>query len=344
MSLGRLASSRGTRLTTGTTGRGGRVTSLMLLTAAAWIVFSIVGQGFLSPFSIYSLTQSVGVVVLIGLAQAAMLVLGRINLAVGGIGVVVSAAVGLMLNFTPLPLPLVLLLAITIGIAAGLIMGLVEIKSKLNSFVVTLAFLALYSGSVLLLTQATYFPITPAPLLWLGNGNFISAYVSPICAVAVLIAVVLWVFYFFTTAGWRARAVGANQRAASASGVRTTTTVLTGYALSGGLSAVAAICVASQLAVASPTIGSDWMLLSFIGPLLGGVALAGGIISIGGTVVGSLFYVSIFSGFSVLSVPTYWLTLAQALILLLALLVGQLDHRFGARLTRRTRSEENDNA
>lgn len=332
MPSARLTPVRGARSIASATARGGRVIPLVVLTAVAWIVFSVVGQGFLSSFSIYSLTQSVGVVVLIGLAQAAMLVLGRINLAVGGVGVVVSAAVGLMLNFTTIPFPLVLLLALVLGVVAGLVMGVIEIMTKLNSFVVTLAFLALYTGSVLLVTQAAYFPITPETLLWLGNGNFISPYLSPICVVAAVIAIALWAFYFLTTAGWRARAVGANERAASASGVSASRTVLTGYGLSGGLSAVAAICVASQLAVASPTTGADWMLLSFIGPLLGGVALAGGVISIAGLAIGSLFYVSIFSGFSVLNVPTYWLTFAQALVLLLALVAGQLDRRFFARL------------
>ena len=43
--------------------------------------------------------------------------------------------------------------------------------------------------------------------------------------------------------------------------------------------------------------------------------------------VGSLFYASIFSGFAVLNVPTYWLTLLQALVLLVALVLGQVSLR-----------------
>jgi ribose/xylose/arabinose/galactoside ABC-type transport system permease subunit len=302
----------------------GRVWSLVALTAVTWIVFSVFGRGFLSAFNLNSLSQIIGQSIVIGFAQAALLVLGRINLAVGGIGVVVVAAIGLMVTFTPIPLPLVLLIALAIGGAAGALMAVVELYSKLNSFVVTLAFLSIYQGGVLLLTQAAHFPIASPVLLALGNGQALLPAISPLLVLALIVAVLLWFFYFRTSPGWQSLAVGANERAAAASGLRVRRIVILGYVLSGLLCGIAAIMETSRLAEASPSTGSDWLLLSFIGPLLAGVALSGGNISIGGIVIGSVFYGSIFSGLVILNVPTYWLTFAQAAVLLVALIVGQL--------------------
>jgi len=300
-----------------------RTISLLALTGVAWLVFSLLGQGFFSSFNTLSLNQVMAQSIVIGFAQAALMVLGRINLAVGGIGVVVVASIGLMANYTGLPLLVILALALLVGALAGALMAVVEIFTKLNSFVVTLAFLSVYRGGELLLTQATHYPVSSSELLTLGNGTFLTPYLSPQVVVALVVAVLLWFFYFRTSAGWKSRAVGASERAAAASGINVTRAVVLGYVVSGLLCAVAAILVTAQLAEASPDTGSDWLLLSFIGPLLAGVALSGGIISIGGIIAGSLFYGSIFSGLIIMAVPSYWLTMAQAVVLLGALVLGE---------------------
>ncbi|GAA2016182.1 ABC transporter permease [Nakamurella flavida] len=300
-----------------------RILTLLALTVLAGVVFSLLGQGFLSDFTLYALGQAVAVSALVGLAQAALLVLGRINLAVGGVGVVVSATIGVLDNNSGIPLLWIVVIALVVGAVTGALMAVVEIYSRLNSFVVTLAFLSVYQGGVLLITQAAHYPITIPELLSLGTDQIGFSWLSPMLVVAVAVCAVLWVFYFRTVAGWRAQAVGANERAAAASGINVRRAVVLGYVISGLLSAVAAVLVCAQLADAAPTTGGDWLLLSFVGPLLAGVLLTGGTISVWGILVGGLFYASIFSGFAVLNVPTYWLTLLQAAVLLLALVLGQ---------------------
>jgi ribose transport system permease protein len=304
-----------------------RIVTLLVLTVLAGVLFSVLGQGFLSDFTLYSLGQAVAISAVVGLAQAALLVLGRINLAVGGVGVLVSATVGVMDNFTGIPLLGMVVIALLVGAAAGALMAVVEIWSGLNSFVVTLAFLSVYQGGVLLATQAAHYPISVPELLSLGTDQIGLSWLSPMLAIAVVVSAVLWVFYFRTVPGWNSQAVGANQRAAEASGINARRSIVLGYVISGLMSAVAAIMVCAQLADASPVTGGDWLLLSFVGPLLAGVLLTGGTISIWGILVGGLFYAIIFSGFAVLNVPTYWLTLLQALVLLVALVLGQVKFR-----------------
>lgn len=310
---------------------GARIASLLGLTVVAWVMFSALGEGFLSAFSLFALTQAVAVSAIVGFAQAALLVLGRINLAVGGIGVVVSATVGVLDNYTSIPVLWIIVIALVTGAVAGAVMAMVEIYSGLNSFVVTLAFLSVYQGGVLLLTQAAHYPIDLPEFLSIGNGQFLAPWLSPLLVITVVVAAGLWVLYFRTVPGWQSRAVGANQRAAEASGINVRRAVLLGYVVSGVLCAVAGMMVTAQLADSSPTTGSDWLLLSFVGPLLAGVLITGGSISIWGILVGGIFYASIFSGFAVLNVPTYWLTLLQAVVLLIALVLGR------ARLTRSSR-------
>lgn len=300
------------------------VAGLLPLIIGTWIVFAAIGHGFLSSFNINSLTQLAAEDIVIGFAQAALLVLARMNLAVGGIGVAVVACCGFLATSTSLPLALVFVIGLIVGAAAGAVIAVAELRSGLSSFIVTLAFLSIFTGGVLLATKAVHYRIASSGLSKFGNGNLFTPYLSPLLAVAVIVGILLWLLYFRSGLGWRSLAVGANERAAAASGVDVRRVVLAGYVISGLLCAVAGIMEMSRLAEASPATGAAWLFPSFIGPVLGGVALSGGEMSIGGIFLGALFYDSISSGLVILNVSTYWLDLAQGLVLLGALLLGQL--------------------
>jgi ribose transport system permease protein len=73
-------------------------------------------------------------------------------------------------------------------------------------------------------------------------------------------------------------------------------------------------------------VGSDWLLPSFIAPVLGGVALVGGDVTLGGILLAAVFYDSLQSGLTILNVPSYWLQFAQGLVLLVAVILNQLRH------------------
>jgi ribose transport system permease protein len=299
------------------------VAGLVAMVGLAVAVFAVAGKGFLSPFNVNSITQLAAEDVVIGFAQAMVIVLGRMNLAVGGIGAVTGAVSGWLLTATDLPLTAVLLIGVAVGGLAGALIAIVEFRSGLNSFVVTLAFLSIYSGGVLVTTEAVHFRIPVRGFVQFGNGKLGTPYVSPLVVVTLVVAVLLWLFYHRTATGWKSIAVGSNERAARVSGVDVQHVVLVGFIGSGMLCAVAAIMEMARVGEASPGLGSTWMFPSFIAPVLGGVALAGGRMSVGGIVLGALFYDSLSSGLVLVGVPTYWLGLAQGGVLLIALLTVQ---------------------
>lgn len=298
---------------------------VFLLIVASWLVFAIAGTGFLGGFNLFSLSQTAGIDIVIGFSQMVMLVVARMNLAVGAVGVVVVMLSGFLLSSVGLPLLLVLLVALIVGALAGCVMGLIEIRSGLSSFIVTLAMLSVLEGAMLILTKAHGFGNLPSSLSTFGNGFAITSYVSWLLVVAAVVGALLWCMYARTTLGWKLLAVGANERAALLSGVRASRMVLTSYALSGVLAAVAGIMTMAKNNAALPsTGGTDWLLPSFIGPVLGGVALTGGQVSVLGAFLGAVFYDGIASGLVILNVSTDWLQLAQGAVLLGAVVLDQL--------------------
>jgi ribose transport system permease protein len=66
--------------------------------------------------------------------------------------------------------------------------------------------------------------------------------------------------------------------------------------------------------------GDDWLLPSFLAPVIGGTALAGGMVSVIGTILGALLVATIRSGLLVLQVGNFWLQLFLGVFLLSAIL------------------------
>lgn len=300
----------------------------MLLIALAWTGFTTIGgAGFIGSFNLYSIGQLAARDAVLGMAQALLIVVARMNLAVGGIGAVCTSLLGYLLVVAHAPLWLAVVLVCVVGVLAALVMGFTELTTGLSSFIVTLAFLSVYDGGALLVTGGRQFQITSPALTKLGNGTLISPAICPLVAVAIVCGVLCWLLYFRNSLGWKMLAVGANERAARASGLNVAGIVLAAYALSGLLCGVVTIMNASYELNVNAGFGADWLLPSFIAAVLGGVALTGGEVSVGGILLAALFYDSLQSGLTIINVPSYWIELPQGLVLLAAVVLDQARRR-----------------
>jgi ribose transport system permease protein len=318
----------------------GTISSLIIAIAATWLVFAIFGRGFLSTYNLFSISQIAASSAVIGLANLVCLVIGRMNLAVGGIGVVVAMCTGWLMGSGHLPIVPALVLGLVLGTAAGWFTGWLVIKTHLNALIVTVAMLAVYSGLVVRLSSGA--PINlPAQVPGWSFTELGTPYLSILVLPAVVVAIALWYLYNRTSLGRKMLAVGANERAATISGVRLTRAVLAAFALSGFLCAVAGLMETVRFGAALPSLGQDWLLPAFIIPVLGGTQLRGGSVSIVGTVLASIFLMSINSGLVALNVPTFWLPFVQGLILVVAVVADERRrHRSSSRRLRFSGSGE----
>lgn len=302
-------------------------TGLILLIAASSTAFSLLGAGYLGSFNLFSLSQQVAVDAVVGFSQLVMLAMARMNLAVASIGAGVVMLSGTLMAQDNVPVAAALLAGLLAGGAVGWLMGWIEVHSRLSSFIVTLAFMSIYAGAMLAATHGTEITTLPSSV-----GNFATAaIVTPQISVLLLITAAagaaIAVMYKYTSAGWKMLSVGENERAARLSGVQVSRIVILGYVLSGVLAAVAGLMTMSLDASAIPSVGSTWLLTSFIGPVLGGAALSGGRVSVFGAFLGIVFYDSISSGLIVVHVSTYYLGFAQGVVLLGALILDQFRRR-----------------
>ncbi|MBN9508587.1 MAG: ABC transporter permease [Alphaproteobacteria bacterium] len=300
------------------------VAGLVIGIAVFTLAFALYTSGFTSRINIYSLSRSIGINGVVGLAMMAVLVTGGLNLALGAIGVCSAMVVGWALQALGLGVAPALLLGLIAGAALGAINGLIVVTTRLHSFVVTLATMSIFFGGMVLLSGAQGFNALPPGLTGFGRMRLFGM-ISPLLIVLLIVGFALFYLYRFTALGREMLAAGANPVAAKLAGLPVERLFVLCHALSGALGAVAGVLASLRNGAIVPSmagpLGSDWLLPAFLIPVLGGTLLTGGEVSVLGTVLGAVFVEVMTSGLYMLQIGEFWIQTALGLVLLGAILL-----------------------
>jgi ribose transport system permease protein len=308
--------------------------ALVVVIAALVALFGSLRPVFFNQqLVLFGLFRDIGVFTVVGLAQMAVLSIGHMNLAVGRMAAFSAMFAGMAFDKLGVPLFAGMLIGLAAGAGIGAITGLIISRTGVNSFVVTLAMDFVLLGLVALvysgLTDAAAFTTKPAGMDSLRNdslgdlcigGTTCGPAAVPQLLVLPLIAMGL-VGYLFarTRLGRELLAMGSNERAARLSGIPTQRRVVTAHALSGLLAGLAGFLLAIGNGSFTASIGSSFLLPSFLGPVLGGTLLAGGFVSVVGTLLGTALTYVIQTGLTLMQVGLENLNIYLGIILLLAI-------------------------
>jgi ribose transport system permease protein len=282
----------------------GELTGISVVLILIFIILVIWAEGFTTFYNMNNLIKTIAVIILVGLSQLSVLSIGHLNLALGAMGLLTGMFTGFLLESYSLPMILIVFISLLVGALIGLIQGLFIVKTKINPFIVTLAFVSIYSGLVIGITKGEVFTKQPAAFVAIDRTNIFGLPMFMI--ISLIIAAVLIVIFMKTAFGRQILATGENLKAAAYAGINTIFTVIAAHTLSGLLAGAAGILQISRLGAATPTIGADWLLISFAAPILGGTILSGGKVSVVGTILGAILMSMVVNGLFLLNVSQYW--------------------------------------
>jgi len=258
-----------------------------------------------TTYNLKNLLKTIAITILVGLSQLAVLSIGHLNLALGAMGCLAGMFTGYLLQSYDLPLLFVLLGGLIVGGLAGFIQGVFIVKTQINAFIVTLSFVSIYMGVVTGITKGEVFTKQPEQFQMIDKRILFSG-LPLLLVISCGVAIILSIFLFGTVFGRKLLSTGANIKAAAFAGINTTLIVIAAHVMSGILAGAAGIMQISRLGAATPTIGSDWLLISFAAPILGGTILSGGKVSVFGTILGAAMMSIIVNGLFLLDVSQYW--------------------------------------
>ena len=207
-------------------------------------------------------------------------------------------------------IPLAIVGGMAVGAAIGAVNGYFYVRRKIKSFIVTICTMFLVRGLIKFLT--TEAPVAGSPYLVLMDSTEFKV-------MCTLIVVGLgYIAFVHTKFGICLKSIGAGEKAAMFSGIRTDRMKFLVYVLSGAITGFAAFISAIKVGSVTSSGGNQLETQILIALVLGGMPISGGAMArFGNCVVGSLLYVILSSGLTMMGFSTQLMQLIQGVIFLL---------------------------
>lgn len=297
-----------------------REVTLILMIGLLFVVVPVFSPVFATQQNIIATLSSVAIKGIVGIGITVILISGGIDLSIGAVVALISAAFGKVYLVTG-SLIAGVIAALAVGILCGACNGVLITTCRLTPFIATLASMGICRGITYVLTRGTPIKLTVLPegYRMLGKGTVIG-----IPYVVILFVTLTAIVHFLLKRSKVLRKnvyVGSNEKAARFSGVNTQRVIFFTYVMLGVLAWLAAQMSVSRFLTASPNYGTGWETELIAAAVIGGATLTGGEGSIVGTSLGLILLGFVDSAIVLLGVSVYWQDLISNAILLLAVLL-----------------------
>jgi len=224
------------------------------------------------------------------------------------------------------------LLATSIGMALGLMNGLVVYFLRIPSIVATIATLNIFYGLLRVFSGGRCIYNLPSWFGDFGDWRMLrlfredgTSYGLSVTAVILLaVVVVTAVLLKYTTLGRKIYALGGNPVAATRAGFNVLAIQLFVYAYMGLLAGLAGLAHTLDVQTVEPNALVGKELGVFAAVVLGGASLTGGVGSTRGTVLGVALVAIMSNGLILTRVPSRWGQVAIGLVILVSVTVGAI--------------------
>jgi rhamnose transport system permease protein len=302
-------------------------TVLAVLLAAALVGLAGQSSHFFTADNLLNQGRLMAEVGLVALPMTFVIVTGGIDLSVGSIFGLAAILLGVFWHNLGLALPLAMLLAILVSGLAGLLNGVIITRFRVPPLIATLATLALYRGLAEGISQAHSVRGYPDWFFILGQGEVLG--VPTQLWILLLLTAAAAVLLGLTTFGRTVYAIGSNEVAARFSGLRVDRVKLLIYAGSGLVSGLAAVIFVSRVSTTRSDMGTGLELDVITAVVLGGTSIFGGRGTIIGTALGLALMQALKSGLALAGVKGDGTIVVIGLVLIAAILIGNLLSRNG---------------
>ncbi|MDQ3488132.1 MAG: ribose ABC transporter permease [Acidobacteriota bacterium] len=298
----------------------GTVLGLIVLSSVLWALT----PHFLTVPNLLNVAQQTSINAIVAVGMTFVIISGGIDLSVGSIVALSGVALGAALQGGQ-ALPVALAIALGIGVTCGLVNGAIISWGGLPPFIVTLGMMSIVRGAALVFTEGR--PVSGFdPLFRSLAAGQLGGVPAPVIA-TLAVYLVAHVVLTRTTFGRYVYAIGGNEEATRLAGVSVRFHKTMIYAVSGLVSAMAAVILTARLNSAQPIAGMMYELDAIAATVIGGTSLMGGQGSLAGTLVGALIMAVLRNGLNLLGVSSFLQQIVIGAVIIGAVLVDTVLKR-----------------
>jgi ribose transport system permease protein len=250
-------------------------------------IFRIWVPQFLASENLLDLAQQISVNAILAFGMTLVILIGGIDLSVGAVVALVGTVAVSVLTRGGLAMGL--LAGLSVAAVFGALNGVCAAKTRMPSFIITLATMLVARGAALRFNESRPLPVPDSEKVFLALGNARLFGVVPVPVLIMLSAfAVTAVLLHRTRFGQHLYAIGGNREAARFAGIPLVRNEILVFAICSVLSGVAGIIHASQLYSAEPSSGQGFELNAIAAVVVGGTSFTGGIGRMPGTMIGAI--------------------------------------------------------
>lgn len=292
--------------------------TVLLLLLAAWL-----RPQLLSSFLLPLIARQAAPLGLAVIGQSLVMRARSIDLSSGG--VIVGVSYILTSGYFPVSDAVAMLMCVGLGLAVGVINGVLIVKARASSMIVTLAVAMILLGIVIALSQFRAPGDAPEFLRELARLRVLGIPVPVLVWLAVLVPVAL--LLRSTVFGRYLDAVGANPQAAALSGIPYLRVIFVGHVASALISVLCGFILVGFVGKGSVTLGQDLALNSLAAAILGGVNFGNGKGGMAGPAVAAFMLTFLFNFLTGLGLGEPGRLMLQGAIIAAAALAYSLNRK-----------------
>jgi simple sugar transport system permease protein len=263
---------------------------------------------------------------LIALPLSLVMIAGHLDLSVGSVLAAGAMTYAILTGHLGLPDWIGLPAGLVVGTFIGFITGYIVVKTRLHSFIVTLAMMfgirGLVFGITRLTTSTVLVAVKVSPVVRsVFGGRIWKTYEMAILFFVGMAVVVSWILYKMKYGNW-IFAIGGDPVSARAAGVpveKTTVWLFMGSAFGAALLGVIQVALYGSAQVSA---GQSYVFYSIVAVVIGGVLLTGGYGSPVGVIFGCLTFAIVSQGIYSTGWDSDWASLILGVLLLIAVLTN----------------------
>ncbi|MBR3041793.1 MAG: ABC transporter permease [Eubacterium sp.] len=196
------------------------------------------------------------------------------------------------------------------GAAIGAFNGFFYVNRKIKSFIVTICTMFLFRGFIKYMASNS--PVTASMKVYDYDTTGIKL------GITAAILIISFVIFRFTKFGTYLKAIGAGEKAAKFAGIKTDKMKFLIYVLAGAITGLAAFVNIVKNGSATANVGNQLETQILIALVLGGMPISGGAkVRFENIIVGSLLYIVLNNGLTMMGLTTQAMQLIQGVIFLI---------------------------
>jgi len=279
------------------------------------IIVTIGSPRFLLPTNIVGLLSQSVTLLVMGLGQTFVILLGSIDLSIAAVAamstIITAALIPTLGWFAFIP-------ALLYGVFAGWLTGFVHTKFRIPSFIASLGAMGLWIGVGFVVSNATPITVSAANIhftKWVTGKDY---GIDNIIFIGIAALIFAFILEAYTPLGRYIKAIGAGERASAVSGVNIDRYKLMAFMFCGFMAAFSGVLLSNRMAGGSARMADGFQMRAIAVVVLGGTAISGGIGGALRTFIGVLIVMVLEVGMTMYGVNVWFQQAVYGAIIIIA--------------------------